>query len=131
MALFGLSPLFFSTIATTFFMEKNTGVLDVASFTSFVALLTTVVYGAGYINLRRYQWPPELTEEIVTLPDETSPLLASARVVEDLEQICHGDPNPHIPNLPQLFKKIDFWLLVFFCVFVLGVSRHYQRKQRL
>lgn len=122
MALFGLSPLFFSTIATSFFMEKNSGVLDVPSFTTFVALLTTVVYGLGYINLRRFQWPPLLTKEIVTLPDETSPLLAAETPsLQDVEQTCHSDSGPHVPSLTELFRKLDFWLLAFFCVFILGV----------
>lgn len=121
MALFGLSPLFFSTVATTFFMDKSSGVLDVPSFTTFLALLTSLVYGLGYINLRRFKWPPDFTEETIS-PEETSPLLGvESPSLQDVEQTCHRSSEQHFPNLSELLRKVDFWLIAFFCVFILGV----------
>ena len=50
MALFGLSPLFLSIIASNFFTD-DAGVLDVTNFVAFMAILAGVVHVIGAINL--------------------------------------------------------------------------------
>ena len=51
MALFGLSPLFLSILASTWFTD-DTGTLDVTNFVAFMAVLAGVVHIIGAINLR-------------------------------------------------------------------------------
>ncbi|KDR81505.1 hypothetical protein GALMADRAFT_239491 [Galerina marginata CBS 339.88] len=122
MALFGLSPLFLSTVATSFFTDATTGIVNVPSFTFFLASLTSLVYFFGFISLRLVSWPsiqPPIqvrsTQGEETMPQETSPLLASQETESDSRHILG-------PTIGELLRKPDFWLLAIFCIFILGVS---------
>ncbi|KAF8969984.1 major facilitator superfamily domain-containing protein [Flammula alnicola] len=121
MALFGLSPLFYSVIATTFFMDPTTGLLNVVSFTAFLALTTGFVYIPGWLNLRRFPInstggiEPNSSHVEGAIAAETTPLLAS-------ESTEHPSGRPLDPTVGELLKKVDFWLLAIFCIFTLGMS---------
>ncbi|KAH8117341.1 MFS general substrate transporter [Phellopilus nigrolimitatus] len=76
MALFGLSPLFLSVIASTFFTSEESG-LNVTQFVAFMAILAGVVHIIGAINLRT----PSLTvggakSSEWQSSDERTPLIA-------------------------------------------------------
>ena len=118
MALFGLSPLFLSVVATNFFIDPATGLLNTSHFTTFLALLTGLVYILGFINLPRLkhsinqvQINSEAVEE--NIPQETSPLLAPTPP-------NHLIMQPSNPSIMELLHGIDFWLLVVYCVLILG-----------
>ncbi len=51
MALFGLSPLFLSVLASSFFTDPVSG-LDVTRYVAFIGILAGVVHVIGAINLR-------------------------------------------------------------------------------
>jgi hypothetical protein len=117
MALFGLSPLFFSVIASKFFTDPISGVLNVANYTSFIALFNSIVYVAGFVFLQRVPCTSDLAhtaeaqDDPVTPPEtEHTPLLTSSR-------------KPADPTIPELLKLPDFWLLAIFCVLLLGLVR--------
>lgn len=115
MALFSLSPLFLSYVATTFFIDTTTGLLNTTAFTNFLALMTACVYTFGYLNLRRFHvnthTMPLSSSEAIS--DETTPLLGSeSSAVAAL---------PVDPSVLYLLKDLDFWLLAIFCVLTLGV----------
>lgn len=118
MALFGLSPLFLSVIATSFFMDPTTGLLNVPTFTYCLAVLSGVVYLTGSINLYRVPWPTqspnpvESSHIIDTNPAEDSPLLGLGRT--------DNVTRPLNPSVMELLTLLDFWLLAVFCIFVLG-----------
>ncbi|KAF8797925.1 MFS general substrate transporter [Phlegmacium glaucopus] len=118
MALFGLSPLFLSIVATNFFTDPTTGLLNIPQFMGFLALLTGSVYILGFINLRglnhsidEVQITPEAVEE--NIPQETSPLLAPTSGDRLTTQASD-------PSAMELVHRIDFWLLMAFCVLILG-----------
>ena len=118
MALFSLSPLFLSAIATNFFIHPTTGQLNISHFMSFLALLTGFVHVLGFINMQRLkptidqaQTTSEAVEENIS--QETSPLLASA----SQNRLTMEASNP---STMELLRRIDFWLLAIFCVFIVG-----------
>jgi len=117
MGLFGLSPLFFSVVASTFFMDPKTGALDVTHYTMFLALLTGVVYIGGFILLQQLPQTVDIvdnteSQENPTHIGENTPLLAESRS----SPTC----RPSDPTVSELLRKSDFWLLVLFCVLILG-----------
>ena len=121
MALFSLSPLFLSAIATNFFIHPATGQLNIYHFMSFLALLTGFVHILGFINMQglkqtidRAQTTAEAVEE--NIPQETSPLLAS----ESQSLLTIQASNP---STMELLRRVDFWLLVLFCAFIIGAVR--------
>lgn len=65
MALFGLSPLFLSLIASNFFSNPDTG-LEVVRFLAFMAILSGSIHAFGVLSLRVL--PPSA---LVTLPGTT------------------------------------------------------------
>lgn len=118
MALFGLSPLFFSTIASKFFTNPATGILNVASYTNFIALFNSIVYFAGFVFLQHVPCasdPAHTTEaqhdSSIPQDNENTPLIASStRKLTD-------------PTISELLRFHDFWLLGVFCVLILGLVR--------
>ena len=85
---------------------------------SFLALLTGSVYTLGFITLRgpkhsieQARITPEVVEE--TIPQETSPLLSPTSKNRLTMQ----------PSVMELLHRIDFWLLVVFCVLTIGAVR--------
>ena len=117
MALFSLSPLFLSAIATNFFIHPATGQLNICHFMSFLALLTGFVYILGFINMQGLKQSIDQvqTSEAVeeNVPQETSPLLAPT---------SQSPLTMQASNLSamELLRRIDFWLLSIFCVFIIG-----------
>ena len=120
MALFSLSPLFLSAIATNFFIRPATGQLNIRHFMSFLALLTGFVYILGFINMQglKHSTEPQTTPEPVeeNIAQETSPLLAPTSQSRLTIQASN-------PSAMELLRRIDFWLLVFFCAFTIGAVR--------
>ena len=121
MALFSLSPLILSAIGTNFFIHPVTGQLNICYFMSFLALLTGFVYILGFINMRGLKHSTDLaqtTSEAVeeNTPQETSPLLAPT-------SLSHLTMQASNPSAMELLRRIDFWLLTIFCVFIIGAVR--------
>ena len=122
MSLFGLSPLFFSVIASKFFTDPTSGILHVANYTSFIALFNGIVYLAGFVFLRSVPCASDpvkaaeaQSEPTTRSEDENSPLISpSTRKDAD-------------PTVSELLKRRDFWLLGIFCLLILGFVRpfHY------
>lgn len=120
MALFGLSPLFLSVLATNYFADPITGLLNVSRYMTFLTFLTASVYTFSALVLRRAPRAADLavdaraTERVGS--GEITPLLAS-----DLPSI----PAPHPSRVDyttwDILKTGDFWLLVVFCFLTLGV----------
>ena len=118
MALFGLSPLFLSVVASNYFTDAQTKTLNVSHFMLFLAILTTTVYLLGAVNLRNiipdsYSAPERLSssdvEEDVREEDvrETTALLPKPTPTSD-------------PTVAELLRSQDFWLLMVFCILTLG-----------
>lgn len=121
MAIFSLSPLFLSAIATNFFIHPATGQLNIYHFMSFLALMTGFVYVLGFINMQglkpsmdQAQTASEAVEENIS--QETSPLLAPTSQGRLTMQASN-------PSAMELLRRIDFWLLTIFCVFIIGAVR--------
>jgi len=123
MALFGLSPLVLSAIATSYFTDPITGLLNISRYMTFLAFLTVFVYIFSAFVLH-YAGSPMLTVgaefNIRTAegvgPGETTPLLAS-----DLGFTTVPHPSKLDHTKSELMKTVDFWLLVTFCILTLGV----------
>lgn len=121
MVSFGLSPLFFSQIATSFFIDTSTGFLRIAPFAIFVSLVTLIVHTFSFLNYRRlaisasgtFEEPPVQQSEEAPITDETTALIASDAPVH-----CTTHPSP--PGLGDLLKQPDTWILALFCVLILG-----------
>lgn len=121
MAIFALSPLFFSSIATHFFMDSMTGLLHVASFNTFLALMTGLVSIFVSITLRQLPPPviPEANFDTATGDNsahETTPLLNPD---SEAAAIVNGKPN-YPKTIGELIKTVDFWLVAIYCLFILG-----------
>ncbi|KAF9532286.1 major facilitator superfamily domain-containing protein [Crepidotus variabilis] len=120
MGLFGLSPLFFSVIATSCFTDVNTGLLDVRRYTTFLGSATFIVYIAGFIFL---QGVPRMVgsishQEMQAVADdsmivETTPLLQTSR--------SSSFSKPSELSVSELLRESDFWLLVLFAVLIMGM----------
>jgi len=123
MALFGLSPLVLSAIATSYFTDPITGLLNVSRYTTFLASLTAFVYIFSALVLHHAgsavltvdgEFNTRTAEEVG--PGETTPLLAS-----DLEFTPVPQPSKLNHTTSELLKTVDFWLLAVFCILTLGV----------
>ncbi|KAH6918692.1 major facilitator superfamily domain-containing protein [Coprinopsis sp. MPI-PUGE-AT-0042] len=115
MALFGLSPLFLSVIASTWFTDPATQILNVASFTGFLSIFSAVVYlsTAYFLHINSKEEANEQEEpEDDQQPTETSSLLARDR----------KPPAQAEQSVAALFSKPEFWLLAVFCLITLGAS---------
>ena len=98
-------------------MDPKTGALDVTHYTMFLALLTSVVYIGGFILLQQLPQTVDIvdnteSQENPTHIGENTPLLAESRS----SPTC----RPSDPTVSELLRKSDFWLLVLFCVLILG-----------
>jgi hypothetical protein len=120
MALFGLSPLFLSLIASEGFTSPTAG-LDVTRFLKFVAMLTGSTHLIGAFTLRTpairgdFLIPsqPDSEQEV----NERSSLLPGSMVEGKPAQPNHG-------SVVKLFSDPCFWILAMILVVALGsVSR--------
>ncbi|KAI5122073.1 hypothetical protein M0805_006056 [Coniferiporia weirii] len=128
MALFGLSPLFLSVLASTFFTSEATG-LNVTQYAAFLAVLTGVVNAIGAFNLRT---PPFASVEIIDQDesqgrhgisrqdsdeDERTPLVR--RPMKSTVQVTVV-PVDSSQTALDLFKDPYFWLLGSIMLICLG-----------
>ena len=126
MALFGLSPFFFSVIGSNFFTNPNTGLLDVTHYTRFIALINCVVYAGGFVILKEVPQAidvisvTEAQSDCVTrAEDENTPLLSNATTCA-YQPVVNKSANP---TISELLARLDFWLLGLFCMMVFGFVR--------
>lgn len=114
MALFGLSPLFLSVIASTWFTDPVTEILNVARFTAFLSFFSAIVYlsTAYFLHINSKAEEEEEEEEESSEPSETSSLLAPDR----------KPPTYVEQSVTKLVSKPEFWLLAVFCLITLGAS---------
>ncbi|KDQ60735.1 hypothetical protein JAAARDRAFT_31710 [Jaapia argillacea MUCL 33604] len=128
MALFGLSPLFLSVVASCYFSEPGSG-LDVTRYLTFLAILagTVHLFGAFTLrtpktsNLRAVSSTPveDAAVSIVgTEVDERAPLLPgkAAPPVADIEVV----PVDEDGSILDLLKDPHFWILAMITLFTLG-----------
>ncbi|ETW85749.1 hypothetical protein HETIRDRAFT_379852 [Heterobasidion irregulare TC 32-1] len=128
MALFGLSPLFLSLIASRFFTDPIAG-LNVTQFLTFHAVAAGLVHLLGAFNLHT----PSVSTRLSSLSEESSSF-ADSDPEESLE------PTERTPFLPGKQKNVDvqvilvdeeasiadllrdtqFWLLAIIIMFTLG-----------
>lgn len=126
MALFGLSPLFLSLIASTFFSSEEEG-LDVTRFTTFMAILAGIVHIIGALNLRTpalakveivSQDESSEDEENTPYPDsERTPLIAPKNRRNVQVTVI---PVEHDQTVLDLLKDPHFWLLALIVLVGLG-----------
>ncbi|KAH9001232.1 major facilitator superfamily domain-containing protein [Lactarius akahatsu] len=123
MTLFGLSPLFLSLLASTFFTDPPTG-LDVPRFLKFLALASGIVHLIGAFNMRLCK-PQCITPSTpASAPtsdeersiDEREPLLPNKPHRSESQIIPIGESRPVI----ELFKDSHFWLLALVALIILG-----------
>lgn len=123
MALFGLSPLFLSVIATTWFTDSVTEALNVTNFTAFLAIFFGLVYVLGALTFRIdpstdvpavQNVEPRVGDSDSDSADETTSLLPD-RTNKPRSVSTTG-------SVLELITQSDFWLVAVFCVFTLGVS---------
>ncbi|EAU88607.2 hypothetical protein CC1G_04313 [Coprinopsis cinerea okayama7 len=119
MALFGLSPLFLSVIASRWFTDQSTETLNVTRYTAFLAISSAAVYFSSalflHINsdVEATAASQAASSDIENRDaDETTSLLSSNR----------KPPTYQEQSVLTLLKKSDFWLLAIFCVVTLGTS---------
>lgn len=122
MALFGLSPLFLSVLASNFFSDPETG-LDVTRFLKFHATISGCVHLIGAINLRL---PPASDTQATSAlddpeqaaePDERSTLLP--RKPRDYVGIQVIPMEIHNSSL-DLLRDCSFWVLFVVALITLG-----------
>jgi len=115
MALFGLSPLCLSILASDFFTDPGSGLLDIVLFLKFLAALTAFTHLLGYFVL---QTPPT--------PYAAAPI--SDRVDGD-----NTDENSILlprktglgnrsPESRHPIQDWSFWLLWWYCFLVIGAA---------
>lgn len=110
-AVFGLSPLFLSLLASNLFTTASG--LQVISFLRFLAICTGVVHLCGFITLRI----PKPTPLPPAQPSEHTPLLQSAPDEPGTHQ------QPRDDSLLGLLSDRFFWILFLACVMTLGYVR--------
>lgn len=127
MALFGLSPLFLSVIASNYFTSED-GTLEVTRFVTFMAILTGVVHVLGAINLRTPQIAQvealdssdiqDDEESVFEQPaDERSPLIAPNKKSNVQVSVV---PVESKQTVMDLLKDPYFWILAFLVMVCLG-----------
>lgn len=117
MALFGLSPLFFTIIAGRLYTDVGTPGLDVAGYLTCVSLVTGGVHLLGAFILPGHE-STQPTPMVVEQETETTPLLRPVTPTAAEE----ASPKAADGSLVALFKDTKFWLLAFTVMLTLGVS---------
>lgn len=126
MALFGLSPLFLSFLASNFFSNPETG-LDVTRFIKFHAITAGTIHLVGAFTLR----PPLVSESDSTPPpddsehtsdpntalDERTPLIPS-KPLSDVE--LQVTPVSDSASALDLLRDRNFWILFLSSLIILG-----------
>ncbi|KAI9510884.1 MFS general substrate transporter [Russula earlei] len=124
MALFGLSPLFLSLLASEYFTDASTG-LNVTLFFSFLAVASGTVNLIGAFTLRL----PQSHDRGASILDRVAP--------RDDEENSTDERQPLLPNKPsrsdvqatpvegsssalRLFRDPHFWILILILLIILG-----------
>jgi len=112
MALFGLSPLFLSVIASKFFTDPEIG-LNVTEYLRFLSVLTGLVHLFGAFNIKTPAAGISISDtEQASNVDERSPLLPST---------SHSNVDkPSAGSAMDLLRDPSFWVLAFFALVTLG-----------
>lgn len=119
MALFGLSPLFLTSVASTWFTNRYTGVFQVVRFTSYLAVATGIVHLVGALAFSRAGLNSKdehtASRDLHDHPTETSPLLPCSERAEYI-------PEVHVKTDSTLgfLKHAQLWLLILFCICIFG-----------
>lgn len=102
MALFGLSPYFLSVVASNFFTEPTSGLLEVVPFLKFMAVLTATTHTLGVFAFRSSSSGNKIklsNEQERGQADENSRLIP---------QTPGNNPTRPFPNP---IRDQNFWLL--------------------
>lgn len=119
MALFGLSPLFLTSVALSWFTNHYNGVFQVVRFTAYLAVVSGAVHLLGAITFSRAglnsKDQSSASRDLDYHPDETSQLLPREERAEYI-------PELHVKTDTTLgFLKHGYlWLLIIFCICVFG-----------
>jgi len=124
MALFGLSPLALSFVASTWFTDPLEG-LNVTHFTSFLAIVAFATHLIGGVALQIVppaSRPTILPHTLPTIdeedgPDERTALFAKP-AVEYLEL-----PPGNDGSIGKLVGDVEFWVLALASLIILGTVR--------
>jgi hypothetical protein len=111
MALFGLSPLFFSCIASGLFTEPVEG-LNAPHYLRFIAVGTGVVFLFGALVMRVPS--SDIKDDRPEILDEQT------RLLQD-ESRAASVPELHKDSIEVVLRDQTFWLLAFVLVILLGV----------
>ncbi|RDB20968.1 putative transporter MCH1 [Hypsizygus marmoreus] len=115
MALFGLSPLCLSTLASKFFMDHDSGLLDIVSFLKFMALLTASTHILGAFAL----CSPVTYLVSLSLPVSSS---STEAMNESSSLLSRKSGVVADANSPDPIPDPYFWLLALYCLIVIGAS---------
>jgi len=119
MALFGLSPLCLSVLASNFFTEPASGHLNVVLFLKFMATLTTFTHVLSYFILqappRPYVVAPMSDHSDSDNIDENSTLVSRITGNYGIEPSDNG-----VVESPHPLRDWSFWLLGLYCFLIIG-----------
>ena len=124
MALFGLSPLFLSLLASNYFTSDIDG-LDVQSFVTFLAVLSGLVNLVGAINLRVPQSEPAVEVEESGVDEES----IATQSTSERAPLLAGKSRPKVQvtvvpvesqTVLDLLKEPNFWVLGLATLICLG-----------
>lgn len=119
MALFGLSPLFLTYVASNWFTNPYTGTLQVVRFTAYLSVAAGVVHLVGALAFSRAGLNSKdehtASRDPVLPPSEVSQLLPRSQRDEYIPEL-HVKTDSTLGFLTQS----QLWLLVLFCICVFG-----------
>lgn len=114
MALFGLSPLFLSYIASRFFSDGATGALDITQFLQFLAISAGIAHLAGAFTLVM----PSSTTILPTSATDDDANEQSPLINREIAPDCTQDPRDN--STFEFLRDPYFWILALYMVMILG-----------
>ena len=116
-AFFGLSPLFLSFVASAFFSTAD-GELDVRRFLITLSITAGIAHVLAAAFLRVF---PTKTDHVPEPDEEISDPVPVLHATEETPLIARpNNPAPPPQTIGQLLKDVDFWLLAFSMLLLLG-----------
>jgi len=114
MALFGLSPLFLSSLASTFFANSS-GSFEIMSFLRFMAVFAgfSHLMGAVVLDVGKVTPPETRLQSLDITPDETTSLLQRQR----------SQCEPSDSTVFALLRDPYLWVLCLYLIMTLGMVR--------
>lgn len=119
MGLFGLSPMFLTTIASAYFTDDSG--LRATTYMLFLATLTFFVHLIGTFTLNGPNRNETMNMSPSDFVNENSSLISS----ESNSSIVQGS---HVPERHFPFNDLSFWLLALLCFCTLGSVSNYVYK---